>query len=688
MRSDTCRPLATQAAVAQRRARRWWSRLPLIAGLLSLGVWLLPPLIAVTPLRHLVLRMAETRLPEGVSVGSAQLSWDKPVRLNDVRVEDQAGREVLHVDRIESQETLWELARERLQRGLFHVFRPRLTLTIREHSTALDPGVVKLLQRQQAALAAGPAERGLEFELANGEVRLVDPQGQLLTEITGVVLRFRNEAGASGPGLLHASGQITQPPTGGEVAIEAEWTGRTPATSAGHISLRLDRVPVDALNPRVRRYLGERRLGGEASGSLEVHWTPVANGGTESQSEFRASDIRLTLNDPAASDTAPAWSLQDLTAHCRAVNEGTDAIHIEDLRIESRPLRAAVAGTITRRDAEAFVDLEGELISDPQKLLEFLGQSLPGSLRVEGLSARRLVLHGPVSTVRAAIADVPPAVEPRGTAELGWAALEVGGIESIGGVVSAEWQPGRLGLTPRRMPVSGGRIVALPWIDLGPSRQSLVFDPGLLAENIELTPAMTRSWIRYVSPLMSDAAAVSGRVSLRTDGGRVPVAAPQTGEVRGVLQIHEAQLAPGPLAQQIVPLLEQVRQLLDGRWPRGGRAAPMRAGLTAPRQEVAVRLANGRVYHERMEFTAAGTVVVSSGSVGLDESLDLVIELPLSEKWLPRAARGTAEAGEPLRIPVGGTLRQPVVDRAPLAELNRRFATQAAEGLLHKLLGP
>src|SRR5688500_12013812 len=90
-------PSATQARPG--RLRRWIVRLPLVLGLLSLAVWLLPPLIATTPLRNAVLNMAQAQLPKGMKVGSASLSWTRPVQLNDVVVEDKSGREVLRVER-------------------------------------------------------------------------------------------------------------------------------------------------------------------------------------------------------------------------------------------------------------------------------------------------------------------------------------------------------------------------------------------------------------------------------------------------------------------------------------------------------------------------------------------------------------------------------------------------------------
>jgi len=119
------------------RRRRWLGRVPLLIGLLSILIWLLPALIATTPLRNVVLNLAQPSLPPGTTVGSATLSWTGPVQLRDVRIADEAGREMLRVESIESEQSLWQLATERLTKGLFHVVRPRLTLTSKKYTNKL-----------------------------------------------------------------------------------------------------------------------------------------------------------------------------------------------------------------------------------------------------------------------------------------------------------------------------------------------------------------------------------------------------------------------------------------------------------------------------------------------------------------------------------------------------------------------
>ena len=104
-------------------------------------------------------------------------------------------------------------------------------------------------------------------------------------------------------------------------------------------------------------------------------------------------------------------------------------------------------------------------------------------------------------------------------------------------------------------------------------------------------------------------------------------------------------------------------------------------------QAVQFQVVDGRVHHDRIEYRSGDTIVATTGSVGFDESLDLMLEVPLQEKWLGRNGPLSSLKGQVLRLPVGGTLKQPRIDLQPLTELNHRIATGTAEGLLQRLLG-
>ena len=111
-------------------------------------------------------------------------------------------------------------------------------------------------------------------------------------------------------------------------------------------------------------------------------------------------------------------------------------------------------------------------------------------------------------------------------------------------------------------------------------------------------------------------------------------------------------------------LIETIRNLIE-RKP-GGRIGD-RVIMTLDDQQVPFAMADGRVRHEGLQLNVAGTVVRSSGSVGLDESLDLLIEVPLPKSWFKQEILAAALGGEVLRIPVRGTLDRPQFDQSSSA---------------------
>lgn len=692
MQAEIQSPSSTgEASAPPRQRRRWLRRIPFVVGLLSLTVWLLPSIIAVTPLRNVVVNMAQSQLPKGVKVGSARLSWTEPVQLNDVSVEDQTGREVLHVERIESEETLWELARQRLNKGLFHFFRPRLTLVVRERSTAIDPAVIRTLQSQQKSLMASSGRRGISFDLANGELALVDRHGNLLSEVTDIEVSFHNPSDPEEPGRLRLTGRVAQPETGGTITLNADWSGNSPLTSSGQIEAELVKVPVDAINPRLRQRLDDRRLSGQVSCRLTGSWSPADDRRLLSSARLDASDISLAISAAADGEAADEWKLQNSLLECEGLYDGRSEVEFTRLILQSQLLSGDVTGTIARDSRDLLVDLQGELSSDPQMLLDLLGESARQHVEIDGLTARRIEVTGPVPLSRrrrqsAENASAAPAAT-LGQADVGWRALSIAGVRSEHGLLEAMWQDDRILLAPQNVSLGGGRVLTLPWIDLRSKPRALVLDPGPVVEGVQFTPEMTRSWLGYVSPLMAEATAIDGRFSVATNGVSIPLAPARPAEYRGTLQIHAAQVGPGPTAQAMLPVVEQIQGLLNGGQLRVGRDRRGEAQwLTLAEQTVQVRIADGRVHHDRIEYALGDAVLTSSGSVGYDKTLDLVIEVPLQDRWL--AKRLESLRGETVRIPVTGTLDTPVIDPRPLTEFNRRLAGKAADGLLQRLLGP
>ncbi len=85
-------------------------------------------------------------------------------------------------------------------------------------------------------------------------------------------------------------------------------------------------------------------------------------------------------------------------------------------------------------------------------------------------------------------------------------------------------------------------------------------------------------------------------------------------------------------------------------------------------------------------MTVDGLTITTSGSVGLDETLDLTAELQLPKNWLGSGTIGQLLGGKPLRIPITGTFTRPRVDPSIMQNLGGQAAGNAANNLIQKQL--
>jgi hypothetical protein len=97
-------------------------------------------------------------------------------------------------------------------------------------------------------------------------------------------------------------------------------------------------------------------------------------------------------------------------------------------------------------------------------------------------------------------------------------------------------------------------------------------------------------------------------------------------------------------------------------------------------------MVDGRIYHRGLELVFPDFTLRTYGSVGLDESLAIMAELPVPPKWIGNNTLGQALQGQTIQLPIGGTLRSPKIDQQALAQANARFLGKAASGVLKQEL--
>jgi translocation and assembly module TamB len=104
-------------------------------------------------------------------------------------------------------------------------------------------------------------------------------------------------------------------------------------------------------------------------------------------------------------------------------------------------------------------------------------------------------------------------------------------------------------------------------------------------------------------------------------------------------------------------------------------------------QKVDFHLVDGRVYHQGLTMQVGQVTMRTRGWVGLDESVNIVAEIPLKDEWTRQRNSPFSNLDEPvIRIPIVGNLKDPKFDTRVMAKLMQAIPRAAIENGLNKTL--
>jgi hypothetical protein len=372
-----------------------------------------------------------------------------------------------------------------------------------------------------------------------------------------------------------------------------------------------------------------------------------------------SATFETTVNDLIATHQS---GQQFHEAQIRLSGRGTyDAqkglIQLDQAQLGCGTLGLEAAGQIAVQQEQAELQLAGRLDYDMKKLSELLSAYTGKQIRFAGRGSRPVALEGPIALDAL-----------QGQAGVGWTAGELYGFRLGPGELAATFSGGIVQIQPMSLPVSEGQLRLASQVRLAPEPKELHVQPGRLAEQVRINPRMCASALQFIAPVLAGVATAEGRFSIELDHCRIPLDNPTRGELTGRLILHSAQIGPGPLVQELAVLL--------------GRATPAQLKREAV---IPFQMAQGRVYHRDLELVFRDLTIRTYGSVGLDQSLQIMAEMPVPPKW-----RGShqmldlALRDQIIRVPIAGTLSEPKIDSKTLEQLSQQFLENAARNVLER----
>lgn len=492
-------------------------------------------------------------------------------------------------------------------------------------------------------------------------------------------------------------GDVTVATSGAWDALRREWTTpkTTIASQTGQVTWTNGRfhvsddpfaglagdVDLDIDVGRISRWQrGDVRhhLLGQATG--QVHLTPTEN------TQTIAADVQLSKLVVAglSSDAAPRWlalwrepaGRLSGTIHRRG---SSGAVEFESARWQSDGLSLTASGRLTPRADAVAIQCQGQIGYDWERVMSRLDKSWSDRLQLTGQGARPFSVRGEM--LRTAEGYSFPQLDA--DASVNWDRALVYGVALEPAELAVRLADGQGQLGPLDAALAEGRVHLAPQFDLR-TTPVVMLPAGRVIDQVQLSPELCRRWLKYAAPLIADAAEIDGRFSVDVAQAAWPLSDPARGEARGSLLIAQAQVRPGASMGQLTGVVEQVRSLLERRPPR--TTVVDRLLMELPQQTVQFSQAQNRVEHDQLQMRIGNVDLVSHGSVGFDESLQLVLDVPVHADWVQHTPALAKLAGQSIRVPVYGTLAQPQIDPRVFAEIARQAAGSAVERVLDDTL--
>ncbi|NQU25721.1 MAG: hypothetical protein HQ567_30910 [Candidatus Nealsonbacteria bacterium] len=440
--------------------------------------------------------------------------------------------------------------------------------------------------------------------------------------------------------------------TGTGVSLQAE---NVTATMSDNEPLRATGTASFAADlQRVRQWLRDGdepaawKLTGKLTGSAELAQSGGKTGG-------KVDAVIENLVVVAPSEKSKIEKFEEPKIHLTAqgiYRHDDQVLQLTDAQITSKMLTGKLAGQIPTAAGEdktaTDAQLDGEVQYNLTQLVGLFRPYLGPNVRFAGSGTCPISYRGPLSPTGG-----------RTAAQVAWRWADVHGFRVGPGQMNLALADGVLQAEPLKLAVNEGSVSLAPKLQFSPGPAELTLTKGPLVERVQITPQMCASGLKYIAPAFAGVTTAEGSFSIDLDECKIPLAEPEKGKLAGRLTIHTVEIGPGPWIQQWAMLLQ--------------RETPAKL-----RRESVVDfiMIDGRVYHRGLDLIFPEMTVSTYGSVGLDQTVQVMAEMPIPPKWIGAGPLGSALKDKRIRLPIGGTLDKPKIDQKVYRQLRDKFVTE------------
>lgn len=354
----------------------------------------------------------------------------------------------------------------------------------------------------------------------------------------------------------------------------------------------------------------------------------------------------------------------DIEAVLRPAEE---ALALNRIALTSRAVRLAGTGMLADWSGARRITSRGMLAVNLDHLAPLAAAVLDREIAIEGNGERPY-------TLEVALRDEPLVQAlARASASAGIAVERARylGVETGAFTLPLRAEKGVVTL-PLDVPVHGGRLLGTPTLDMRKSPAVLrLADATPMLKGVKVTDRMAGELLAIALPVFEGALRAEGTVDLDVAEAALPLVDDigKAATLRGELRLSDVTFQTDSWLAKVLALAR-----LDRR------------GIIMPDQRVKIAFKDRRFEHGRLVMAVDKYPVLVSGSVGLDRSLDMLIELPITRELVRDKRLYELLKGQTIKLPVTGTTKLPRFDASIIQRNLRGLMKHAAETMFRDRL--
>jgi len=380
---------------------------------------------------------------------------------------------------------------------------------------------------------------------------------------------------------------------------------------------------------------------------------------------------------------------EDITLQWTGIDCGQETVTVEKVKLASPLLSAEMGGKVTDYKKTCQLDLAGKYEGSWNRimtLVHLLQPDLREQVVIQGTTGSDIRIQGP-----ARVAEADPVFRGvQGTMEAGWQSAKLYGMNFAQAKLAPRLENGQVIIPETIILSEGGQVRLKGTIDLaGKEADFQLEEVTQVLDNLKLTEGLAQNGLSRINPIFANMAKTEGTVSLSMQGVNLPLSKEilKTGKGQGRLDLSNLKVEPSGILKELLTLAGVDSEGIQSAKSRG----------------VDFVIDQGRLKYDNFVLSFGEQYEMKFyGWVGFDDTVDMVVSLPVRAALLERFGVNSASAteyagvleGVSLDIPLVGTRTSPKlamnqVDMKPLIEkamkgLMKEKGTDLLKNLLKK----